>query len=99
MYEMIVTAAAGGTRPATGGWPDWTPPAASGGADRSAQTDRVRHGLAALSPQHREVLLLVHTMGRTVAQAAAVLDLPVATVKVRLWEALRALRDHLAGPC
>lgn len=48
--------------------------------------------LAALSVEHREVLLETYYAGHTVAEAARVLRIPVGTVKSRAFYALKALR-------
>ncbi|WP_307864537.1 sigma-70 family RNA polymerase sigma factor [Allobranchiibius sp. CTAmp26] len=50
--------------------------------------------LAALSAEHREVLMQTYYAGHTVAEAARVLQIPVGTVKSRAFYALKAL--HLA---
>lgn len=51
--------------------------------------------LAALSPDHRAVLVETFYQGRSVRQAAAVLGVPEGTVKSRTYYALRALRVAL----
>ena len=56
----------------------------------------VTEALRALSPAHREVLNETILRGRTVNDAAAVLGIPVGTVKSRVYYALRALRVILA---
>lgn len=52
----------------------------------------VSGALAALSVQHREVLVQTYYLGRSVAQAARVLGVPPGTVKSRTYYALRALK-------
>jgi len=52
----------------------------------------VARALAALGPAHRAVIQQVYFADRTCAEAAAVLDIPVGTVKSRLYHALRNLR-------
>jgi RNA polymerase sigma-70 factor (ECF subfamily) len=64
-------------------------------ADRTLQSWQMASALALLSPLHREVLVQVYYLDRTVAQAAAVLDVPEGTVKSRAYCALRALRVAL----
>jgi RNA polymerase sigma-70 factor, ECF subfamily len=49
-----------------------------------------------LGPLHREVLGLVFGAGLTMAETAAVLDVPVGTVKSRLYTARAALARALA---
>lgn len=62
------------------------------------ETDAVLYGVAvadamrSLSPAHREALTETVLQDRTVNEAAEVLDIPVGTVKSRVYYALRALR-------
>jgi RNA polymerase sigma-70 factor (ECF subfamily) len=56
----------------------------------------VAEAMQALSPAHREVLNETILRDRTVNEAAAVLGVPVGTVKSRVYYALRALRLVLA---
>jgi RNA polymerase sigma-70 factor (ECF subfamily) len=56
----------------------------------------VTEALRALSPSHRQVLNETILSDRTVNEAAEVLDIPVGTVKSRVYYALRALRLVLA---
>ena len=48
--------------------------------------------LHALSQEHRAVIIETYYRGRSVAEAARVLDIPAGTVKSRCYYALRALR-------
>jgi RNA polymerase sigma-70 factor, ECF subfamily len=64
--------------------------------DRIVETLMVQDAMESLSPAHREVLLLVNREGLTQTQIAERLDLPVGTVKTRLFHGLRALRTALA---
>ncbi|GAB3146462.1 sigma-70 family RNA polymerase sigma factor [Micromonospora sonneratiae] len=52
----------------------------------------VGEALDALSAPHREVIVETYYRGRTVAEAAEFLGLPLGTVKSRVYYALRALR-------
>lgn len=52
----------------------------------------IREALATLSDDHRAVVVTTYFGGRSVAQAAAELDIPEGTVKSRLHYGLRALR-------
>jgi RNA polymerase sigma-70 factor (ECF subfamily) len=61
-------------------------------ADRVLESWAVADALAALRPDHRQVLLETYYRGRSVAEAAAVLGIPAGTVKSRAFYALRALR-------
>ncbi len=60
--------------------------------EQALDTWLVADGLAALSPDHRAVLVETYYRGRSVAEAAAVLGIPPGTVKSRTFYALRALR-------
>lgn len=71
---------------------------------RREQREFLRGVIAELSPWHKEVVMLVDVMGYDYAEAAALLGLPLGTVKSRLSRARAALRDrliaanHLPGP-
>ncbi len=83
---------------ATGG--DTVADPAEGVAERAALAEarqRVRHALAALPPEQREVLELMYYAGRTQRTIARDLDLPLGTVKSRTLLGMRRLRAHLAG--
>jgi RNA polymerase sigma-70 factor (ECF subfamily) len=60
--------------------------------EQALDTWLVSDALAALSPDHRAVLVETYYRGRSVAEAAAVLGVPAGTVKSRTFYALRALR-------
>lgn len=66
-------------------------------AERSAATLDVRQAVKTLTPEHREVLVLVYFHGASVAEAAETLGIPPGTVKSRAYYALRALRRVLPG--
>ncbi|WP_240361021.1 sigma factor-like helix-turn-helix DNA-binding protein [Streptomyces clavuligerus] len=53
--------------------------------------------LTRLAPHHREVLGPAHLYGRSMAQTAEALGIPVGTVKSRSFTAVRALRPILAA--
>ncbi len=55
----------------------------------------VRHALAQLSEDHRAALILFDIEGRSYEEAAAILQLPMGTLKSRLSRARLALRDLL----
>jgi RNA polymerase sigma-70 factor (ECF subfamily) len=63
-----------------------------GAHDRIIVTD----ALAALSPEHRSVIVETYYRGRSVAEAARVLGIPPGTVKSRCYYALKALKLALA---
>jgi RNA polymerase sigma-70 factor (ECF subfamily) len=64
-------------------------------ADRVVTAAYLRWALAELTAEHRAVLGEVYFNGRTVAEAAVVLQIPAGTVKSRVYYALRILRDRL----
>ena len=59
--------------------------------------DRVRAGIDALSPEHRVVVLLREIEGLSYVEIAAVLDLPVGTVRSRLHNARASLATILCS--
>ena len=63
--------------------------------DRVLQVMTLTDALRVLSPPHREILVETYYRGRTVQEAAQVLDLPLGTAKSRVYYALRALRAAL----
>lgn len=65
-------------------------------AERVVAAVSVTAALRQLSPLHREVLTEVYLRERTVSEAARRLNVPVGTVKSRVYYALRTLRLHLA---
>lgn len=80
-----------GPSPAT--WPSPFDLAAAGEFER-----RVERALAALAPQHREVLLLVANEGLTPSDAAAVCGVTSEAMRQRLARARAALSKELDGP-
>jgi RNA polymerase sigma-70 factor, ECF subfamily len=67
----------------------------AGDPDRAVEAWTVSEALARLSAQHREVLIEGYYRGRSIAETAARLGLPPATVKSRTHFALRSLRTAL----
>lgn len=62
-----------------------------------AEQQRVRQAVSGLPSLYREVLCLVHLEGLSYREAAAVLGLPVGTVKSRMHVAFTLLRETLRG--
>ncbi|WP_112470008.1 sigma-70 family RNA polymerase sigma factor [Streptomyces triticisoli] len=62
------------------------------GIEQALQSWAVADAVRTLSPDHRAVLLETYYRGRTMAEAARVLGIPVGTVKSRTYYALHALR-------
>lgn len=60
--------------------------------DRLFDALLIQDALAAVSPEHREVVIAAYYRGRSVAEVAAQLGIPEGTVKSRLHYGLRALR-------
>jgi RNA polymerase sigma-70 factor (ECF subfamily) len=78
--------------------PDGQPtgPADTGEPERALQSWQVTEALRALSAEHQAVLIATYYRGHSVAETAALLGVPVGTVKSRCYYALRALRLALA---
>jgi RNA polymerase sigma-70 factor (ECF subfamily) len=66
-------------------------------AARRELTGEVQTALDGLSPGHRDVVILHELHEMTYAECAAVLQVPVGTVKSRLSTAFRRLRQSLSG--
>lgn len=74
------------------------PAAAPSSEGMEAVLDRIlmEEALLRLTPEHRQVVIHLHYLGSTVAQAASMLGIPEGTVKSRAYYAMRALRVILA---
>lgn len=66
-------------------------------ATRQELATQVETALERLSPLHRDVILLHEMQGLTYQECAAVLNVPVGTVKSRLSNAFVRLRELLGG--
>ena len=76
--------------------PDWRPgPAES--AVRSELKSEVKVALDGLSEEHRNVVILHELHGLTYTECAAMLKVPVGTVKSRLFNAFKRLRVSMSG--
>lgn len=60
--------------------------------ERAVESWAVAEALAALRPEHRDVLQEVYYRGRSVKEASETLGIPPGTVKSRTYYALRALK-------
>ena len=58
---------------------------------------QVRAALATLSEEHRAILILREVDGCAYEQIAEILDLPIGTIRSRLFRARLQLRDQLKG--
>jgi RNA polymerase sigma-70 factor, ECF subfamily len=65
-------------------------------ADRVLQVMTLTKAMQNLSPAHRQILVETFVEGRTVAEAAQRLQLPLGTAKSRVFYALSALRAALS---
>lgn len=63
--------------------------------DETVQAYAMRQAMARLSPEHRAVLTQVYYRGQSIVDAAAVLGVPVGTVRSRTYSALHSLRQLL----
>lgn len=66
-------------------------------ADKQELATKVEAALGCLSAQHRDVVVLHELQGMTYQEVATLLNVPVGTVKSRLSNALRRLRDLLGA--
>lgn len=64
-------------------------------ATRIEREDWVRQAIALLPPKQRLTIMLVYYLGLTCEEAAKVSDVPVSTVKTRMFHARRKLRGYL----
>lgn len=64
-------------------------------AARRELCDQVQTALGTLSPDHRDIVILHELQDLTYTECAAILQIPVGTVKSRLSTAFRRLRDCL----
>jgi len=71
--------------------------ASKGGNETSRLVDELDRGLATLSLDHREVLLLVALEGLTYEEVAELLGIPLGTVMSRLYRARERMRHWLDG--
>lgn len=65
--------------------------------DRAERDHQIQQALAALSPEHREVVVLKDLEDHRYEEIAALLNIPIGTVRSRLHRARCELRDLLSG--
>jgi RNA polymerase sigma-70 factor (ECF subfamily) len=72
----------------------------SAGPAQEANADLaiVGHSMQQLSPEHREILMLVCVQGMRYEEASEMLQVPVGTVRSRLSRARKQLQDMLTTP-
>jgi RNA polymerase sigma-70 factor, ECF subfamily len=63
--------------------------------DAAERSLLLRRCLAQLSPAHREIIDLVYYHEKTVEEVSAIVGVPAATVKTRMFYARRRLAEHL----
>jgi RNA polymerase sigma-70 factor (ECF subfamily) len=63
--------------------------------DDTLQRLLIVEGLAKLSEEHRRALVAIHIDGDSYAEVSARSGVPVATLRTRVYYALRALRGHI----
>ena len=70
--------------------------AIDGGLEAADRDNAVRRAVATLPPKYREALILFYFRDMDLESAAGSLDLPVGTVKARLFRGRELLRDKLS---
>jgi RNA polymerase sigma-70 factor (ECF subfamily) len=71
-------------------------PTAVDGIDQAMTAMDVRAALAQLTPEHRQAIVEIYYMGRSVAEVAQLLNIPEGTVKSRTYYGLRQLKQLLS---
>jgi RNA polymerase sigma-70 factor (ECF subfamily) len=64
---------------------------------KKTRAELLRHALARLSPEHREVIDLVYFHGKSVKEVAQIIGIATATVKTRMFYARKKLADFVAA--
>ena len=79
----------------TGSWEAVDPPTCGDSAKQIADRDQLMRGLQRLPEQQRAVVILHHYCDLPLADIARTLDVPIGTVRSRLFYAMRAMRAAL----
>ena len=66
-------------------------------AQKQELSEKVEAAINSLSPMHRDVVVLHELQGLTYQEVAATLNVPVGTVKSRLSNAFKRLREQLGS--
>jgi RNA polymerase sigma-70 factor, ECF subfamily len=72
-------------------------PSAVDGIDQAMTAMDVRAALAQLTPEHRQAIIEIYYLGRSVAEVAQLLNIPEGTVKSRTYYGLRHLKRLLSA--
>jgi len=75
--------------------PEILPHAVPDAQTATSDRDQVERGVRRLDPDHRVIIVLHYYLGLPLADAAAVMGIPVGTAKSRLYRATQALRAAL----
>jgi RNA polymerase sigma-70 factor (ECF subfamily) len=59
------------------------------------ERDRINRGFRRLAPDQRAVLVLHHHLGLGLLEVADILNVPVGTVKSRLFRAIQTIRSAI----
>jgi RNA polymerase sigma-70 factor (ECF subfamily) len=73
---------------------------AASSSDQNSRLERedwVRRGIDALPPKQKLTVMLVYFLGLSCEEAASATDVPVSTVKTRMFHARRKMKQHLAA--
>jgi RNA polymerase sigma-70 factor (ECF subfamily) len=69
----------------------------SGGQEERIYLNNVQQAFDKLSTDHKEILLMIAVEGLQYEEAAAILNVPIGTVRSRISRARESLRELLAG--
>jgi RNA polymerase sigma-70 factor (ECF subfamily) len=65
--------------------------------DRALAAQAIKRKLATLGAEHRRVIIEIYYRGRSAAETAALLGVPVGAMKSRSYQALRSLRAAMGA--